>query len=162
MILFMRNTTLIYIEQDGKYLMLHRTKKKNDQSHDKWLGIGGKFEDKESPEDCILRETKEETGLTLTDYRYRGIVTFVSDIWETEYMHLFTANGFSGDLIKCEEGDLQWISQDKLFSLPMWEGDKIFLRLLFDKTQPFFSLKLIYEGDKLTFAAKDGIPLKLT
>lgn len=142
--------------------MLHRTKKKNDQSHDKWLGIGGKFEDKESPEDCILRETKEETGLILTDYRYRGIVTFVSDIWETEYMHLFTADGFSGDLIECAEGDLQWISQDKLLSLPMWEGDKIFLRLLFDKKQPFFSLKLIYEGDKLTCAAKDGIPLKMT
>lgn len=158
----MRNTTLIYIEQDGKYLMLHRTKKKHDQSHDKWLGIGGKFEDKESPEDCILRETKEETGLTLTNFYYRGIVTFVSDIWETEYMHLFTADGFTGELLECEEGDLQWISQEKLLSLPMWEGDKIFLKLLFDKTQPFFSLKLIYEGDNLTFASQNGIPLNLT
>lgn len=158
----MRNTTLIYIEQDGKYLMLHRTKKKHDQSHDKWLGIGGKFEDKESPEDCILRETKEETGLTLTNFYYRGIVTFVSDIWETEYMHLFTADGFTGELLECEEGDLQWISQEKLLSLPMWEGDKIFLKLLFDKNQPFFSLKLIYKGDKLTFASQNGFPLDLT
>lgn len=158
----MRNTTLIYIEQDGKYLMLHRTKKKHDQSHDKWLGIGGKFEDKESPEDCILRETREETGLTLTNYRYRGIVTFVSDIWETEYMHLFTANGFTSELIECQEGDLQWVSQEKLLSLPMWEGDKIFLKLLFDPDQPFFSLKLVYEGDRLTYAAQDGKPLSLT
>lgn len=158
----MRNTTLIYIEHNGNYLMLHRTKKKNDQSHDKWLGIGGKFEDKESPEDCILRETREETGLTLTNYRYRGIVTFVSDIWETEYMHLFTADGFTGDLIECQEGDLQWISKKKLLSLPMWEGDRIFLNLLFDRAQPFFSLKLVYKGDRLIFASQDGKPLTLT
>lgn len=157
----MRNTTLCYIEQDGNYLMLHRTKKKNDQSHDKWLGIGGKFEDKESPEDCILRETKEETGLTLTSYRYRGIVTFVSDIWETEYMHLFTADGFTGALTDCDEGDCQWISREKLLSLPMWEGDRIFLNLLFDPEQPFFSLKLEYTGEQLTYAAKDGVPLPL-
>lgn len=159
---YMRNTTLIYIEHNGNYLMLHRTKKKNDQSHDKWLGIGGKFEDKESPEDCILRETREETGLTLTNYRYRGIVTFVSDIWETEYMHLFTADGFTGDLIECQEGDLQWISKKKLLSLPMWEGDRIFLNLLFDRAQPFFSLKLVYKGDRLIFASQDGKPLTLT
>lgn len=157
----MKNTTLCYIERNGNYLMLHRTKKKNDQSHDKWLGIGGKFEDKESPEDCILRETKEETGLTLTSYRYRGIVTFVSDIWETEYMHLFTADGFTGELTDCDEGDCQWISREKLLSLPMWEGDKIFLNLLFDPEQPFFSLKLEYAGEQLVYAAKDGVPLPL-
>ena len=136
----MRNTTLIYIQKNDNYLMLHRTKKKNDQSHDKWLGIGGKFEDKESPEDCVVRETKEETGLTLTHYKYRGIVTFVSDVWETEYMHLFTADGFTGNLIECDEGDLEWIPREQLLSLPAWEGDKIFLNLLFDETQPFFSL----------------------
>lgn len=157
----MKNTTLCYIERNGNYLMLHRTKKKNDQSHDKWLGIGGKFEDKESPEDCILRETKEETGLTLTSYRYRGIVTFVSDIWETEYMHLFTADAFTGELTDCDEGDCEWISREKLLSLPMWEGDKIFLNLLFDPEQPFFSLKLEYAGEQLVYAAKDGVPLPL-
>ena len=157
----MRNTTLCYIEQGGSYLMLHRTKKENDQSHDKWLGIGGKFEDRESPEECILRETREETGLTLTSYRYRGIVTFVSDIWETEYMHLFTADGFTGTLIDCDEGDCVWISREKLLSLPMWEGDRIFLNLLFDPEHPFFSLKLEYQGDTLVYAAKDGVPLPL-
>lgn len=150
----MRNTTLIYIQKNDNYLMLHRTKKKNDQSHDKWLGIGGKFEDKESPEDCVVRETKEETGLTLTHYKYRGIVTFVSDIWETEYMHLFTADGFTGNLIECDEGDLEWIPREQLLSLPAWEGDKIFLNLLFDETQPFFSLKFIYEGDRLTLCVQ--------
>ena len=141
--------------------MRHRTKKENDQSHDKWLGIGGKFEDRESPEECILRETREETGLTLTSYRYRGIVTFVSDIWETEYMHLFTADGFTGTLIDCDEGDCVWISREKLLSLPMWEGDRIFLNLLFDPEHPFFSLKLEYQGDTLVYAAKDGVPLPL-
>ena len=108
-----------------------------------------------------MRETKEETGLTLTHYKYRGIVTFVSDIWETEYMHLFTADGFTGNLIECDEGDLEWIPREQLLSLPAWEGDKIFLNLLFDETQPFFSLKFIYEGDTLTFASKDGVPLPL-
>ena len=157
----MSNTTLCYIEHNGSYLMLHRTKKENDQSHDKWLGIGGKFEDRESPEECILRETREETGLTLTSYRYRGIVTFVSDIWETEYMHLFTADGFTGTLIDCDEGDCVWISREKLLSLPMWEGDRIFLNLLFDPEHPFFSLKLEYQGDTLVYAAKDGVPLPL-
>ena len=127
----------------------------------KWLGIGGKFEDRESPEECILRETREETGLTLTSYRYRGIVTFVSDIWETEYMHLFTADGFTGTLIDCDEGDCVWISREKLLSLPMWEGDRIFLNLLFDPEHPFFSLKLEYQGDTLVYAAKDGVPLPL-
>ena len=156
----MRNTTLIYIEQDGKYLMLHRTKKKQDQSHDKWLGIGGKFEDKESPEDCILRETREETGLTLTSYQYRGIVTFVSDVWETEFMHLFTADAFTGTIRDCDEGELEWISKDRYLSLPMWEGDKIFLRLL-QTDCPFFSLKLVYQGESLQSAVLNGTPLSL-
>ena len=154
----MINSTLCYIEKDGKYLMLHRVKKEHDANKDKWIGIGGKFEDKESPEDCILRETKEETGLTLTSYTYRGIVTFVSDRWETEYMHLFTADAFEGELIECDEGDLLWISPEKLDSIPKWEGDKIFLDLL-QKDVPFFSLKLRYEGENLREAVLDGKPI---
>ena len=151
----MRNTTLCYIQSGENYLLLHRTKKANDQSHDKWLGIGGKFEDKESPEDCILREVLEETGLTLTSYQYRGIVTFISDVWETEYMHLFTADGFTGTLHECDEGELEWISKDRYLSLPMWEGDQIFLRLL-QTDCPFFSLKLVYRGDALQSATLNG------
>lgn len=156
----MRNTTLCYIIKDDSCLMLHRTKKENDQSHDKWLGIGGKFEDKESPEDCALREIKEETGLNVTNYRYRGIVTFVSDEWETEYMHLFTVTDFYGEIIECDEGDLEWIKIDDLLSLPMWEGDKIFLNLLASDA-PFFSLKLKYEGEKLVLAVLDGKSLNI-
>ena len=156
----MRNTTLCYIQSGGNYLLLHRTKKKNDQSHDKWLGIGGKFEDKESPEDCILREVLEETGLTLTSYQYRGIVTFVSDVWETEFMHLFTADAFTGTIRDCDEGELEWISKDRYLSLPMWEGDKIFLRLL-QTDCPFFSLKLVYQGESLQSAVLNGTPLSL-
>ena len=151
----MINSTLCYIENDGKYLMLHRVKKENDVNKDKWVGIGGKFEDGESPEDCILREAKEETGLTLTSFKYRGIVTFVSDKWETEYMHLFTADGFSGELTECDEGVLEWIDKEKLDAIPKWEGDKIFLRLL-DEEGPFFSLKLRYRGERLEEAVLDG------
>ena len=151
----MINSTLCYIENDGKYLMLHRVKKENDVNKDKWVGIGGKFEDGESPEDCVLREAKEETGLTLTSFKYRGIVTFVSDKWETEYMHLFTADGFSGELTECDEGVLEWIDKEKLDAIPKWEGDKIFLRLL-DEEGPFFSLKLRYRGEHLEEAVLDG------
>ena len=152
----MLNTTLCYIEQDGKYLMLHRVKKKNDINHDKWIGIGGKFEELESPEDCLLREAKEETGLTLTRWRYRGIVTFVADK-DPQFMHLYTADGFEGEIKTCEEGNLEWIDKKKLLELPIWEGDKIFLRLL-DEDAPFFSLKLVYEGDTLVDAVLDGKP----
>lgn len=151
----MIQSTLCYLERGDEYLMLHRVKKKNDMNHDKWLGIGGKFEDKESPEDCLLRECLEETGLTLTDYRYRGLVTFVSDEYPTEYMHLFTATGWTGAPHECDEGELAWIKKEKLLSLPMWEGDKIFLRLL-DEQRPFFSLKLQYEGETLVLAVLDG------
>lgn len=153
----MKNTSLCYIEQNNSYLMLHRVKKVNDENHDKWIGIGGKFEEGESPEDCVRREVREETGLTLNSWRYRGIVTFVSDEWGTEYMHLFTSDDWSGELLSdCGEGELEWIEKSRLLSLPIWEGDKIFLRLL-DADEPFFSLKLCYTGDRLTAAEKNGI-----
>ena len=151
----MLNTTLCYIERDGRYLMLHRVKKVNDINHDKWIGIGGKFEDKESPEDCVLREVREETGLTLTSYAYRGLVTFVSDRYETEYMHLFTADGFAGELIDCDEGTLEWVPKERVPDLPTWAGDRIFLDLLM-RDVPFFSLKLAYEGDRLVLAVLNG------
>lgn len=144
----MRLTTLCYIERDGAYLMLHRTKKENDQSHDKWLGVGGKFEEDESPEECMLREVKEETGLTLTEYAFRGIVTFVSDEWETEYMHLFTATGYEGAIGACDEGTLEWIPKDEVPKLNLWEGDRLFLQRLLG-SRDFFSLKVVYQGDHL-------------
>ena len=147
----MRNTTLCYIEKDGRYLMLHRVKKENDLNKDKWIGVGGKFEDKESPEECVIRETYEETGLTLLDFDYRGIVTFVSDEWETEYMHLFVGKEFCGELKECDEGVLEWVEKEKVKELPLWEGDKLFLDLL-TKDVPFFSMKLVYEGDTLVDA----------
>ena len=152
----MKNTTLCYIENErGDYLMLHRVKKENDCNRDKWIGVGGKFEDGESPEECVLRETLEETGLTLTDWRYRGIVTFVSDRWETEYMHLFTATGWTGRLHECDEGVLEWVSREQFRGLPQWEGDRIFLRLI-EEDAPFFSRKLRYEGEHLAYAALNG------
>ena len=144
----MRLTTICYIEQDGNYLMLHRTKKENDQSHDKWLGVGGKFDKDESPDECILREVKEETGLTLTSYQIRGVMTFVSDIWETEYMFIYTADEFEGELAECSEGDLQWIKKTEVMNLKLWEGDKIFLKKLIDG-DGFFTVKMEYEGEKL-------------
>ena len=152
------NTTLCYIERDGCYLMLHRVKKDGDLNRDKWIGVGGKFEDRESPEDCVLREALEETGLTLIRPEYRGIVTFVSDEWGTEYMHLFRAVRFTGSLKTCDEGDLEWVPKEKLWALPQWEGDKIFLRLLEEKV-PFFSLKLCYAGDQLLSAVLNGASL---
>ena len=156
----MINTTLCYIAQGEDYLMLHRVKKENDLNHDKWIGIGGKFEDKESPEDCVVREVLEETGLKLTSYRYRGIVTFVSDRWPTEYMHLFTTDGFTGTLKECDEGVLEWIPRKKLLELPHWEGDAIFLDLIDREDTPFFSLKLCYRGDQLEQAVLNGTYIK--
>ena len=151
----MINSTLCYLERGNEYLMLHRVKKAHDLNHDKWIGVGGKFQEGESPEDCILRETWEETGLKLTDYRYRGLVTFVSDQAPTEYMHLFTATGWTGTPHPCDEGELAWIEKAQLRRLPIWEGDKIFLDLL-DREEPFFSLKLRYEGDRLIQAVLNG------
>ena len=151
----MKQTTLCYLERGDEYLMLHRTKKQNDENHDKWIGVGGKFEAGESPEDCMHREIFEETGLTVTDYRYRGIVTFVSDIYETEYMHLFTVTDWTGEARECDEGELAWIKKQKLFDLTLWQGDRIFLKLL-QEDVPFFSLKLTYRGDELIEAVLDG------
>ncbi len=154
----MINTTLCYLFRGDEVLMLHRTKKKNDLNHDKWIGLGGKFEDGESPEDCVRREVREETGLTLTAWRFRGIITFVNDRYETEYMHLFTADGFTGSMIPCDEGDPEWIPWSRIGELPQWEGDRLFLRLL-EQDAPFFSLKLVYSGDRLLEAFLDGKPL---
>lgn len=155
----MRNTSLCYIERGSEYLMLHRVKKENDENHDKWIGIGGKFENGESPDECMLREMREETGLTALSWRARGIVTFVSDECGTEYMHLFTCDRFSGSMKDCDEGVLEWVDKSRLLSLPIWEGDKIFLRLL-DEEAPFFLLKLCYKGDELIYAALNGEKIK--
>ena len=145
----MKNTTLCYIEKDGKYLMIHRVKKVLDMNKDKWIGVGGKFEETETPFDCVRREIREETGLIAEKLNYRGLVTFVSNEFGTEYMHLFHTDGFSGELLAdCPEGNLEWVDKNDIINLPLWEGDKIFLDLL-TKDVPFFSLKLVYEGDKL-------------
>ena len=149
-------TTLCYIERDGKYLMMHRVKKENDINKDKWVGIGGHFEADESPEECLLREAKEETGLVLTEYRQRGIITFISDRWQTEYMFLYTATEYEGEIGECDEGTLEWIEKDNVYGLPLWEGDKIFFRLM-EEDRPHFSLKLRYEGEKLVEAVLDGV-----
>ena len=152
----MINSTLCYITRGDDVLMLHRVKKKNDINKDKWIGIGGKFEGEESPDACLLREAKEETGLTLTSWRCRGIVTFLCEGVEGEYMYLFTADGFEGELKECDEGNLEWISREKLDSLPKWEGDQIFLDLLW-KDAPFFLLTLKYREDKLLQAVLNGM-----
>lgn len=155
----MLQTTLCYLNQDGKTLMLHRVKKKDDVNHDKWIGVGGKFEHGESPEECMLREFREETALELTSWKYRGIVTFVSDTW-CEYMHLFSADAYTGVMKGCDEGTLEWVDTDKLTQLPIWEGDKVFLRLL-GMRDTFFSLKLVYDGERLARAMLDGKELQL-
>ena len=145
----MKNTTLCYLERDGKYLMLHRVKKENDENRDKWIGLGGKVEDGESPHDCVRREVLEEAGIVLNSVSYRGLVTFVSNEFGTQYMHLFTSEDFSGDIAdECDEGILEWVDKSIVPSLPLWEGDKIFLSLL-DTEKNHFSLKLVYEGDIL-------------
>ena len=151
----MHNSTLCYILRGNDVLMLHRVKKKDDINHDKWIGIGGKFEFEESPDECLLREAKEETGLTLTAWRCRGVVTFLNEGGEGEYMYLFTADAFEGELIECDEGDLQWVSRDFLDTLPKWEGDQIFLDLLWQDA-PFFLLTLRYRNDVLTEAVLNG------
>lgn len=155
-----RMTTLCYLEKDGQYLMLHRVSKERDENKDKWVGVGGHVEKGESPEDCLVREVKEETGLTLTSYRFRGLVTFVSDQWGTEYMCLYTADGWRGEQTGCDEGVLCWMEKEKVRGLPVWEGDKIFFRLLMQDA-PFFSLKLRYEGDRLAEAVLDGRQMDL-
>ena len=147
-------TTLCYMEKDDQYLMMHRVKKKDDGNHDKWIGIGGHFEFGESPEECLLREVREETGLVLTSWRFRGLVTFVSGDWE-EYMCLYTADGYTGEMTECNEGELVWVEKSRIPQLNIWEGDKIFLDLL-DREYPFFSLKLVYAGDQLVKASLDG------
>lgn len=150
-----KQTTLCYLERDGKYLMLHRTKKKNDANHDKWIAVGGKFEQNESPEECMLREVCEETGLNVTKWRYSGIVTFISDEWPSEMMHLFVCTEWDGTEKECDEGELAWIERDQVLKLPMWEGDRIFLKLL-QYEIPFFSLKLVYSGEALQQAKLNG------
>ena len=162
----MKQTTLCYIDDGSRYLMLHRVKKEHDASHGKWIGVGGKCEADESPDECMLREVREETGLTITQWHYRGIVTFISDTWPNEYMHLFTATAWSGDpdMSIDDEGTLAWIRKADLPLLPntndtsltLWEGDKIFLRLLLDEQQPFFSLKLVYVQDEMVSATLNG------
>ncbi|HIT71528.1 MAG TPA: 8-oxo-dGTP diphosphatase [Candidatus Scatovivens faecipullorum] len=141
-------SSLCYIEKDEKYLMLHRTKKNNDINENKWIGIGGKFEVGESPEECIIREVKEETGLTLNSYKFRGIITYISKTWETEYVCLFTSDNFSGKLIECNEGDLKWIDKKEVLNLKTWEGDKIFINKI-QKDDKFFTIKFEYDGDTL-------------
>ena len=150
-------STLCYIEKDGCWLMLHRVKKKNDVNHDKWIGVGGKFEEGESPEECLLREAWEETGLTLTRYRARGLLTFVLGSM-TEFIHLYTADRWEGEMVQgdaCREGVLEWVPKERVEQLPIWEGDKIFFKLL-NEEHPWFSLKLVYEGDVLRQAVLDG------
>lgn len=156
-----RLSTLCYIEKDGKYLMLHRTVKENDVNKDKWIGVGGHFEYGESPEECLLREVREETGYTLTSWRYRGIVTFVYGEDVVEYMSLYTADGFEGTPIPCDEGELEWVEKEKISDLELWTGDKIFFRLL-EEEREFFSLKLVYDRkDTLLYAALDGKSMEL-
>ena len=148
-------TTLCYIEKEDSYLMMHRVKKVNDINKDKWVGVGGHFEEGESPEECLLREVYEETGLTLTSFRLRGIVTFSTDVYATEYMFLYTADSYEGEMIECNEGNLEWVKKSDVYNLPIWEGDKLFFRLL-EEEVPVFSLKLRYDGDKLVEAVLDG------
>lgn len=157
----MRRTTLCYIERDGAYLMLHRTKKKNDANHDKWLGVGGGIEPGETPDECLLREVREETGLTLSAFEKRGVIDFVSDRWEDEEMHLYTARIPDGaEPGMCDEGDLEWVAKDRILRLPLWEGDKIFLKLLYEDA-PAFRLRLEYRGEALERAILNDVELPI-
>ena len=145
----MKMTTLCYIENNDCYLMLHRTKKKKDVNKDKWIGVGGHAEGTETPQECLLREVKEETGLSLTSYKFRGLITFISDKYEAEMMCLFTADGYTGELITCDEGELEWVKKSDVPQLPTWEGDAQFLKLLLEDEKRFFAMKLRYEGERL-------------
>lgn len=149
---------MCYIETEDSYLMLHRVSKKNDVNKDKWIGVGGHFEEGESPEECLLREVREETGFTLTSWKFRGIVTFTQEGYGTEYMCLYTADGFEGQMKECEEGILEWVKKEELLKLNLWKGDLIFLKLL-KNNAPFFSLKLSYQGDELVEAVLDGLSI---
>ena len=151
----LRETTLCYPEMNGRYLMLHRNRKPQDPNAGKWIGIGGGIEPNETPDDCLRREFFEETGLTLTVYRYRGLVRFRSDVWPDEDMHLYSASGWSGEMGICDEGDLEWVAKERLRELPLWEGDRIFLELL-ERDAPVFVLTLHYAGERLTAAELDG------
>lgn len=151
----MQNTSLCYLEKDGKYLMLHRIKKKNDVNSHKWIGLGGKFEEGESAEECAKREIYEESGLAVKNLSYRGVVTFDCPPYPTDYMHLFTATEFEGEIKDCDEGTLEWVDKNEIKNLPIWEGDFIFFDLI-DKNEPFFSLKLSYRNDTLTEAILNG------
>ena len=146
-------TTLCYLERDEQYLMLHRVKKEKDINQDKWVGVGGHFEKDETPEECLCREVREEPGLTLHSWQFRGIITFISNEFGTEYMFLYTSKDFTGDLTECDEGTLEWIDKSRVYDLPIWEGDKVFFRLL-EESEEFFSLKLRYEGDTLVETAR--------
>lgn len=153
----MRNlTTLCYIEHEDSFLMMHRVKKEKDMNKDKWIGVGGHFEEGESPEECLLREVREETGLELTSWKLRGIITFVTDVYEPEYMFLYTADGYTGEIADCDEGTLEWVKKSDVYDLPIWEGDKVFFRLL-EGQREFFSLKLRYEREKLVEVVLDGV-----
>ena len=152
-------TTLCYIERDDSYLMMHRVKKENDINKNKWIGVGGHFEESETPEECLLREVREETGLELTSWKLRGIITFSTDIYPTEYMFLYTADGYTGEMIECNEGNLEWVKKTDVYDLPIWEGDKVFFKLL-EEQEEFFSLKLRYEGDKLEETVLNGKELE--
>ncbi len=152
--------TLCYIEKDDCYLMLHRVKKEKDINKDKWIGVGGHFEEKESPEDCLLREVREETGLELVSWKLIGMITFFTDIAPIEYIFLYTADVYKGVLTDCDEGELEWVEKSKVYELPIWQGDEIFFRLL-ETGADFFSLKLSYQGDQLVEAVLDGRRLEL-
>ena len=150
--LIMKNTTLCYIENAGRYLMLYRNKKEADENAGKWIGIGGHFEEGESPDECMLREVREESGLVITDYRFRAVITFVSDEYETEYMFLYTAKADSEEITECDEGELRWIDKESIMELNLWEGDRIFLKELLDEgrtEERFFTLKLEYSKGRL-------------
>ena len=158
----MKLTTLCYLQAGSRCLLLHRNKKEQDENRGKWIGVGGKFLDGESPEECLLREVKEETGLTLTRWRFRGLVTFVALDSEGrtewgEYMHLYTADAWQGELRPCDEGELAWVEKSRLSDLPMWAGDRLFLALL-EGERPFFSLKLVYQEEELAQVFLDGRP----